>query len=107
MLRQTDITRLADKLAYVYIYKPVCTRVTACAGEIGALWSEESLYRIDHYLGKELVQNMLVLRFANNLFSSWWNRDSVANVQVTPDLIQSCCVCVIVKTVLLHFCLGK
>eukprot|EP00983_Pelagomonas_calceolata_P107811 1159388-Pelagomonas_calceolata.AAC.21 len=62
--------------------KDLCSS-EALAKEINAVWPEESLYRIDHYLGKELVQNMLVLRFANNLFSSWWNRDTVANVQVS------------------------
>lgn len=53
------------------------------AGQIGSLWPEENLYRIDHYLGKELVQNLLVLRFANTLFGSWWNRHWVSNVQIT------------------------
>ncbi|KAK7364871.1 hypothetical protein VNO80_13615 [Phaseolus coccineus] len=50
--------------------------------EIGELFEEPQIYRIDHYLGKELVQNMLVLRFANRLFMPQWNRDNIANVQI-------------------------
>ena len=45
--------------------------------------SEEETYRIDHYLGKELVQNLLVLRFANLIFEPIWNRSHVSHVQIT------------------------
>jgi glucose-6-phosphate 1-dehydrogenase len=44
---------------------------------------ETQIYRIDHYLGKETVQNLLAFRFANPIFESLWNRDSVESVQVT------------------------
>jgi glucose-6-phosphate 1-dehydrogenase len=44
---------------------------------------ESQIYRIDHYLGKETVQNLLAFRFANPIFESLWNRDSVDNVQIT------------------------
>ncbi|CAI5946382.1 unnamed protein product [Closterium sp. NIES-65] len=54
----------------------------ALSGELGALFSEEQIYRIDHYLGKEVVQNLLVMRFANRFFVPLWNRENVANVQV-------------------------
>ena len=43
---------------------------------------EESVYRIDHYLGKETVQNLLVFRFANTIFESSWNRDRIAQVEI-------------------------
>ncbi len=46
-------------------------------------FSEPQIYRIDHYLGKETVQNLLVFRFANPIFESVWNRDRIENVQIT------------------------
>ena len=62
-------------------------RDLASAGELNALahryFAESQLYRIDHYLGKETVQNLLVFRFANTIFESIWNRDRVASVQIT------------------------
>jgi glucose-6-phosphate 1-dehydrogenase len=50
--------------------------VQACA-------NENQIFRIDHYLGKETVQNILVLRFANTIFEPVWNRNYIANVQIT------------------------
>ncbi|XP_071657303.1 glucose-6-phosphate 1-dehydrogenase, partial [Patagioenas fasciata] len=55
----------------------------ALSAQLGALFREEQLYRIDHYLGKEMVQNLMVLRFGNRLFGPIWNRDNVACVVVT------------------------
>ncbi|KAL6507277.1 Glucose-6-phosphate 1-dehydrogenase, cytoplasmic isoform [Orobanche gracilis] len=52
------------------------------SSQIGELFEEPQIYRIDHYLGKELVQNLLVLRFANRFFLPLWNRDNIANVQI-------------------------
>ncbi|KAH8483830.1 hypothetical protein H0E87_028300 [Populus deltoides] len=52
------------------------------SAQIGELFEEPQLYRIDHYLGKELVQNLLVLRFANRFFLPLWNRDNIDNVQI-------------------------
>jgi glucose-6-phosphate 1-dehydrogenase len=46
-------------------------------------FDETQLYRIDHYLGKETVQNLLVFRFANPVFESLWNRDRVESVHIT------------------------
>jgi glucose-6-phosphate 1-dehydrogenase len=46
-------------------------------------FDEPQVYRIDHYLGKETVQNLLVFRFANSLFESVWDRDHVESVQIT------------------------
>ncbi len=45
--------------------------------------SEEQIYRIDHYLGKETVQNILMFRFANQLFEPAWNREYIDHVQIT------------------------
>lgn len=47
------------------------------------VFSEKQVYRIDHYLGKETVQNLLVLRFANSIFEPIWNRNYVDHVQIT------------------------
>lgn len=46
-------------------------------------FEEEQIYRIDHYLGKETVQNLLVFRFANSLFEPQWNRDRIESVEIT------------------------
>ena len=51
--------------------------------EISQILSESQLYRIDHYLGKETVQNILVFRFANGIFEPIWNRRYVDHVQIT------------------------
>ena len=51
--------------------------------EVGACFAENQIYRIDHYLGKETVQNLLALRFANSLFEPLWRRGSVDHVQIT------------------------
>jgi glucose-6-phosphate 1-dehydrogenase len=48
-----------------------------------AVFDEEQVYRIDHYLGKETVQNILVLRFANSIFEPLWDRRYVDHVQIT------------------------
>ena len=50
---------------------------------IRARFAEHQIYRIDHYLGKETVQNLLVFRFANSIFEPVWNRDHIHHVQIT------------------------
>jgi glucose-6-phosphate 1-dehydrogenase len=50
---------------------------------VRAYFDESEIFRIDHYLGKETVQNMLVLRFANGIFEPIWNRQFVDHVQIT------------------------
>jgi len=53
------------------------------SNHLSSLFKEEEIYRIDHYLGKEMVQNLITLRFGNILFSPTWNRDHVASVVIT------------------------
>ena len=51
--------------------------------EVGHCFAEDRIYRIDHYLGKETVQNLLALRFANSLFEPLWRRGAIDHVQIT------------------------
>ncbi len=51
--------------------------------EVGQVFSESQIYRIDHYLGKETVQNLLALRFGNILFEPLWRREWISDVQIT------------------------
>jgi glucose-6-phosphate 1-dehydrogenase len=55
----------------------------AVNAQILKVLSEDQIYRIDHFLGKETVQNILVLRFANGIFEPLWNRDHIDHVQIT------------------------
>ena len=55
----------------------------ALNAQILQVLSESQIYRIDHFLGKETVQNILVLRFANGIFEPLWNRDHIDHVQIT------------------------
>ena len=51
--------------------------------EIRKVFKEHEIYRIDHYLGKEMVQNIEIVRFANALFEPLWNNKHIANIQIT------------------------
>ncbi|MGH0170363.1 UNVERIFIED_CONTAM: hypothetical protein FKN15_067912 [Acipenser sinensis] len=53
------------------------------SNHLSSLFKEEQIYRIDHYLGKEMVQNLMVLRFGNRIFGPIWNRDSISCVVLT------------------------
>src|SRR5699024_5905932 len=53
--------------------------------EIQMAFDEEQIYRIDHYLGKEMVQNIEVIRFANGIFEHLWNNRFISNIQVTSS----------------------
>jgi glucose-6-phosphate 1-dehydrogenase len=70
----------------VVIEKPFGTRLTEAQElnrEVLSVLDESQVYRIDHYLGKETVQNMLAFRFANGLFEPIWNRNYIDYVQIT------------------------
>jgi len=51
--------------------------------QVGAVFTEPQIFRIDHYLGKETVQNLMALRFANTIFERLWNADVIDHVQIT------------------------
>src|SRR5262249_58982592 len=51
--------------------------------EISSVLAESQIYRIDHYLGKETVQNLLVFRFGNRVFEPLWNREYIDHIQIT------------------------
>jgi glucose-6-phosphate 1-dehydrogenase len=57
----------------------------ALNAELQKIVDEHQIYRIDHYLGKETVQNILVLRFANGMFEPIWNRNHIDHIQITVD----------------------
>src|SRR5207237_262810 len=55
----------------------------ALDARLAKVLSEDQIYRMDHFLGKETVQNIMVLRFANGIFEPLWNRDHIDHVQIT------------------------
>jgi glucose-6-phosphate 1-dehydrogenase len=72
--------------ARVVLEKPIghdLASANAINDAVGAVFPEERIFRIDHYLGKETVQNLMALRFANALFEPIWHRGHIEHVQVT------------------------
>ena len=77
---------LATPTSRVVLEKPIGTDLASARTineGVGRVFPEESIYRIDHYLGKETVQNLMVLRFANSLFEPMWNRSAIDHIQIT------------------------
>ena len=79
--------RLTENVnARVVIEKPFghdLASAVALSQKVQGVFTENEIFRIDHYLGKETVQNILVLRFANGIFEPIWNRQYVDHVQIT------------------------
>lgn len=76
---------MSEKMRIV-LEKPVGDNFTSARrinDEVGACFAENQIFRIDHYLGKETVQNLLALRFGNSLFEPLWRREVVDHVQIT------------------------
>lgn len=86
LLAETGLNDLSEGFRRIIIEKPFGTDL-ASAQELNrkllSFYKEEQLYRIDHYLGKETVQNMLVTRFSNGIFEPIWNRNFVHHVEIT------------------------
>ena len=84
--KQIQKAGLVNKSARVVLEKPVGTDLQS-AREINAavdsVFDEDQIYRIDHYLGKETVQNLSALRFANSLFEPLWGHSHIDHVQIT------------------------
>jgi len=75
---------LADR-ARVILEKPFGTDLATARAlneTVHAVFDESQIFRIDHFLGKEAVQNILALRFANGMFETGWNREHIDNVQI-------------------------
>ncbi|KTD23465.1 glucose-6-phosphate 1-dehydrogenase [Legionella lansingensis] len=77
---------LAQDPARVVLEKPIGHDLASSIvinNEVSRYFNEEQIYRIDHYLGKETVLNLLVLRFANAIFTSNWDNTTIDHVQIT------------------------
>ena len=82
----SGLARGRDGFTRIIIEKPFGRDLESAQelnGLIAGVFRERQVYRIDHYLGKETVQNILVLRFANGIFEPLWNREHVDHVQIT------------------------
>ena len=86
-LGKHGMTQESDgKFVHVIIEKPFGTDLESAKklnDEINAVLSEDQIFRIDHYLGKETVQNILVFRFGNGIFEPVWNRNYIDHVEIT------------------------
>jgi glucose-6-phosphate 1-dehydrogenase len=84
--RNIGAAGLATPQSRVVLEKPIghdLESARAINDQVGEVFAEKQTYRIDHYLGKETVQNLLALRFANSIFERLWNTDVIDHVQIT------------------------
>ena len=86
-LAKHGMTKAADgSWVHVIIEKPFGTDLASAQKlntDINAVLTEDQIFRIDHYLGKETVQNILVFRFGNGIFEPVWNRNYIDHVEIT------------------------
>ncbi|MGM0985264.1 MAG: glucose-6-phosphate dehydrogenase [Pseudomonadota bacterium] len=84
--RHLEASGSLDEQSRVVVEKPIGHDLDSSAeinDAIGAVFPESRIYRIDHYLGKETVQNLIALRFANPLFGTQWNQNHISHVEIT------------------------
>lgn len=85
-LGESGLNRQEDNFARLVIEKPFGHDLESAMNlnrDVNRVFRENQVYRIDHYLGKETVQNILVFRFGNGIFEPIWNRDYIDHVQIT------------------------
>lgn len=78
----------AEGFRRIIIEKPFGTNLESAQklnDDLTKVFKENQLYRIDHYLGKETVQNLLVTRFSNSIFEPLWNRNYISHVEITAS----------------------
>jgi glucose-6-phosphate 1-dehydrogenase len=84
--RNIGAAGLASPQSRVVLEKPIGHDLASAReinDQVGEVFAESQTFRIDHYLGKETVQNLLALRFANSIFERLWNTDVIDHVQIT------------------------
>ncbi len=85
-LKAENLNREQNGWRRIIVEKPFGTDLASAKTlnhEILSYWNEGQIYRIDHYLGKEAVQNLLAFRFANGMFEPLWNRTHIDHIQIT------------------------
>lgn len=85
-LAEQELNKQDGSFRRIIIEKPFGTSLKSAIELNGSLsedYTEDQIYRIDHYLGKETVQNMLVTRFANGIYEPLWNRNYIHHVEIT------------------------
>ena len=86
-LKENELNRGVEEGGWrrIIVEKPFGSNLEtakALNSQLCSIFDEEDIYRIDHFLGKETVQNILVLRFANQIFESLWNRNYIDSVEI-------------------------
>lgn len=89
-LKKSQLSKAEEKGGWrrIIVEKPFGTDLRSAHhlnNYLRTVFKEEEIYRIDHYLGKETVQNILVLRFANGIFEPLWNRNYIDYVEITAS----------------------
>ncbi|GAC1511234.1 MAG: glucose-6-phosphate dehydrogenase [Candidatus Dormibacteraceae bacterium] len=85
-LAASGLAKKSDATRRIVVEKPFGHDLASAHklnGELAAAFEEEQIFRIDHYLAKDTVQNVMALRFSNSLFEPVWNRTLVENIQIT------------------------